>query len=94
MKTSTLTRSIECDLSEGHAAVVQIVSTERRDGAPARQIPTQEWNDIRVDITPREYVLSYLQHSFPGAALRAFHRQRRQSLLPARVPRWATRREP
>ena len=22
------------------------------------EIPTEEWNDIRVDITPREYVLS------------------------------------
>ena len=28
-------------------------------------IPTDEWNDIRVDITPREYVLDYLAHSFP-----------------------------
>jgi len=28
-------------------------------------IPTEEWNDVRVDITPREYVLSYLEHSFP-----------------------------
>ena len=24
-----------------------------------------QWNDIRVDITPREYVLDYLAHSFP-----------------------------
>jgi hypothetical protein len=29
------------------------------------EIATEEWNDVRVDITPREYVLSYLQHSFP-----------------------------
>jgi hypothetical protein len=29
------------------------------------EIPTDEWNDIRVDITPREYVLDYLAHSFP-----------------------------
>lgn len=66
MKTPTLIRSIERDLDEGHAAVIQIVSTgealmERR----LAEIPTEEWNDIRVDITPREYVLSYLQHSFP-----------------------------
>jgi hypothetical protein len=66
MKTPTLIRSIERDLDEGHAAVVQIVSTgealmERR----LAEIPTEEWNDVRVDITPREYVLSYLQHSFP-----------------------------
>src|SRR3546814_5134229 len=28
-------------------------------------IPTEEWDDVRVDVTPREYVLSYLEHSFP-----------------------------
>ena len=66
MKTPTLVRSIERDLEKGHAAVVQIVSTgealmERR----LAEIPTEEWNDIQVDITPREYVLDYLLHSFP-----------------------------
>jgi hypothetical protein len=66
MKTPTLISSIETDLTAGHAAVIQIVSTgealmERR----LSEIPTDEWNDIRVDITPREYVLDYLAHSFP-----------------------------
>jgi hypothetical protein len=66
MKTPTLISSIEDDLGAGHAAVIQIVSTgealmERR----LSEIPTEEWNDIRVDITPREYVLDYLAHSFP-----------------------------
>lgn len=66
VKTPTLVRSIEQDLSEGRAAVIQIVSTgealmERR----LAEIPTEEWNDVRVDITPREYVLDYLAHSFP-----------------------------
>jgi hypothetical protein len=66
MKTPTLIRSIEADLAAGHAAVIQIVSTgealmERR----LSEIPTDEWNDISVDVTPREYVGSYLQHSFP-----------------------------
>ncbi|WP_156146812.1 strawberry notch family protein [Brevundimonas sp. KM4] len=66
MKTPTLIRSIKRDLEDGHAAVVQIVSTgealmERR----LAEVPTEEWNDIRVDITPREYVLDYLAHSFP-----------------------------
>ena len=66
MKTPTLIGSIENDLEAGHAAVVQIVSTgealmERR----LAEIPTEEWNDVRVDITPREYVLDYLAHSFP-----------------------------
>ncbi len=66
MKTPTLIGSIERDLAAGHAAVVQIVSTgealmERR----LAEIPTEEWTDVRVDITPREYVLDYLAHSFP-----------------------------
>ncbi len=66
MKTPTLIRSIDADLEAGHAAVIQIVSTgealmERR----LSEIPTDEWNDISVDVTPREYVGSYLQHSFP-----------------------------
>src|SRR3546814_6691627 len=66
MKTPTLIRSLEHDLANGHAGVIQIVSTgealmERR----LAEIPTEEWNDVRVDITPREYVLDYLAHSFP-----------------------------
>ncbi|MGV1833028.1 strawberry notch-like NTP hydrolase domain-containing protein [Agrobacterium vitis] len=66
MKTPTLIHSIEKDLEAGHAAVIQIVSTgealmERR----LAEIPTEEWRDVRVDITPREYVLDYLAHSFP-----------------------------
>lgn len=66
MKTPTLIRSVTADLSAGHAAVIQIVSTgealmERR----LAEIPTEEWNDLTVDVTPREYVGSYLQHSFP-----------------------------
>jgi hypothetical protein len=66
MKTPTLITSIETDLVAGHSAVIQIVSTgealmERR----LSEVPTEEWNDIRVDITPREYVLDYLAHSFP-----------------------------
>jgi len=66
MKTPTLIASIDRDLADSHAAVIQIVSTgealmERR----LAEIPTDEWNDVRIDITPREYVLDYLAHSFP-----------------------------
>ena len=66
MKTPSLIRSIERDLDAGYAAVIQIVSTgealmERR----LAEIPTEDWGDVQVDITPREYVLDYLAHSFP-----------------------------
>jgi hypothetical protein len=48
MKTPTLIRRIDQDLADGHAAVIQIVSTgealmERR----LAEIPTEEWNDSR-----------------------------------------------
>ncbi len=64
MKTPSLIAAIERDLEAGHAAVIQIVSTgealmERR----LAEIPTEEWGDVQVDITPREYVLDYLAHS-------------------------------
>src|SRR4029077_892113 len=29
------------------------------------EIPASEWGDLSIDITPREYVLDYLSHSFP-----------------------------
>ncbi|MER9791730.1 strawberry notch family protein [Mesorhizobium sp. M0213] len=66
MMTPTLIGAIEQDLADGHSAVVQIVSTgealmERR----LAEIPTEEWSDLHVDITPREYVGGYLMHSFP-----------------------------
>ena len=66
MQTPTLITKVDADLAAGHAAVIQIVSTgealmERR----LADIPTNEWDDIQVDITPREYVLDYLAHSFP-----------------------------
>ena len=73
MKTPTLIRAIERDLEAGHAAVIQIVSTgealmERR----LADIPTEEWGDVQVDITPREYVLDYLAHSFPTQLFEPF----------------------
>ncbi|AFK54058.1 strawberry notch family protein [Tistrella mobilis] len=73
IKTPTLIRSIERDLEAGHACVVQIVSTgealmERR----LAEIPTEEWGDVSVDITPREYVLDYLAHSFPTQLFEEF----------------------
>jgi len=66
MKTPSLIAAVERDLTAGHASVIQIVSTgealmERR----LAEIPTEEWGDVQVDITPREYVLDYLAHSFP-----------------------------
>nr|WP_295463198.1 strawberry notch family protein [Mesorhizobium sp.] len=66
MMTPTLIGAIEQDRADGYSSVVQIVSTgealmERR----LAEIPTEEWSDLHVDVTPREYVGGYLMHSFP-----------------------------
>ncbi|MBW9075048.1 MULTISPECIES: bifunctional class I SAM-dependent methyltransferase/DEAD/DEAH box helicase [Agrobacterium] len=66
MKTPALIDATIRDVAEGHAAIVQIISTgqsltERR----LAEIPTEEWGDIQVDVTPREIVSEYLNHSFP-----------------------------
>ncbi|RUV80585.1 methylase, partial [Mesorhizobium sp. M1A.F.Ca.IN.022.07.1.1] len=66
MKTPALIGPIERDVEEGHAAIVQIISTgqsltERR----LAEIPTDEWGDIQVDVTPREIVAEFLHNSFP-----------------------------
>lgn len=66
MKCPSLIKAIDADLEAGHSAVVQVVSTsealmERR----LSDIPPSEWHDLQVDITPREYLMDYLAHSFP-----------------------------
>ena len=66
MKCPSLIKAIEADIARGDAVIVQLVSTgeallERR----LAEVPTSEWQDLTVDITPREYVLDYLAGAFP-----------------------------
>ena len=66
MKCPSLIRAVEGDLEAGRSAVIQLVSTgealmERR----IAEIPSSEWDDLSVDLTPREYVLDFLAHAFP-----------------------------
>ncbi|MBB6469050.1 putative RNA methylase [Aminobacter lissarensis] len=66
MKTPALIGAIDKDVADGHAAIIQIISTgqsltERR----LAEIPTEEWGDVQVDVTPREIVAEFLHHSFP-----------------------------
>ncbi len=66
MKCPTLIASIARDLEAGHACVLQVVSTnEALLDRRLAEIPSSEWADLSLDITPREYVLDYLSHSFP-----------------------------
>ena len=66
MKCPSLIRAIEADLDTGRSAVIQLVSTgealmERR----IAEIPATEWDDLSVDLTPRETVIEFLAHAFP-----------------------------
>ena len=66
MKCPSLIRAVQADLDAGRSAVIQLVSTgealmERR----VAEIPPSEWDDLSIDLTPREYVLDFLAHAFP-----------------------------
>ncbi len=70
LKAPTLVASIRTDLAEGRSAVVQIVTTneavmERR----LAEIPPEEWNNLSVDLSPKDSVLDYLQNAFPVHAM-------------------------
>ena len=66
MKCPSLIRAIEADLKAGHACVIQLVSTgEALLDRRIADIPVSEWDDISVDLTPREACLEYLAHAFP-----------------------------
>ena len=66
LKAPTLIRSIRQDLAEDRSAVVQIVTTneavmERR----LSEIPPEEWNNLSIDLSPKDNVLDYLTGAFP-----------------------------
>ena len=66
MKCPSLIRAIQADLDAARSAVIQLVSTgealmERR----IAEIPASEWDDLGIDLTPREHVLDFLAHAFP-----------------------------
>jgi len=72
LKSPSLIASIRQDLAEGRSAVVQVVSTneavmERR----LAEIPPEEWNNLAVDLTPKDQVLGYLTGAFPVTAMDA-----------------------
>ena len=66
MKCPSLICAIQDDLDAGRSAVIQLVSTgealmERR----IAEIPASEWDDLGIDLTPREHVIDFLAHAFP-----------------------------
>ena len=85
MKCPSTIGAIDADLEAGRSAVVQLVSTgealmERR----IADVPASEWDDLNIDLTPRDAILSYLMHAFPVQLAGTVHRRRRQPAEPAR----------
>ena len=72
LKAPSLVASIRQDLAAGCSSIVQVVSTneavmERR----LADIPPEEWNNLAVDLTPKDQVLDYLMGAFPIMAMDA-----------------------
>nr|WP_322657089.1 strawberry notch family protein [Dendronalium sp. ChiSLP03b]MDZ8203423.1 strawberry notch family protein [Dendronalium sp. ChiSLP03b] len=66
MKCPQLIKAIEQDLALGHAVVIQIVSTnEELLKRRLNEVAQEEWKDLNLDLTPREYVMDYLMSAFP-----------------------------
>ncbi|MBX9253584.1 strawberry notch family protein [Desmonostoc muscorum CCALA 125] len=66
MKCPQLIKAIEEDLAAQNAVVVQIVSTnEELLKRRLDEVPADEWKDLNLDLTPREYVMDYLMSAFP-----------------------------
>ncbi len=72
MKAPTVIKGVRKALDDGNSAVLQIVSTneavmERR----LAEIPAEEWNNLSIDLTPKDYVLDYLMGAFPITRMQA-----------------------
>ena len=66
MKCPQMIKAIEQDLAALNAVVVQIVSTnEELLKRRLDEVPSEEWKDLNLDLTPREYVMDYLMSAFP-----------------------------
>ncbi len=61
-----LIKAIEQDIAQGHAVVIQIVSTnEELLKRRLNEVPSEDWKDLNLDLTPREYLMDYLMSAFP-----------------------------
>lgn len=72
LKAPSLVGAIRSDLAAGRSAVVQVVSTgEAVMDRRLAEIPPEEWNNLAVDLTPKDQVLDYLRGAFPVTAMDA-----------------------
>jgi predicted RNA methylase len=65
-KFPTIVKALEADLEAGYAPILQIIATdEALLGRRLAEIPSDQWNDLKLDFTPKESICDYLMNSFP-----------------------------
>ena len=73
MKLPSLLPAINAALAEGHAVVVQLVSTaEAMLDRRLAELTAPERETLEIDLSPREYVVDYLARSFPVRLMQVF----------------------
>ena len=73
MKLPSLLPAIQTSLTEGHAVVVQLVSTaEAMLNRRLADLTPEEREHLDIDLSPREYVVDYLMKSFPIRLMQVF----------------------
>ena len=73
MKLPTLLGAIEADFAAGHAVVIQLVSTaEAMLGRRLAELSADERANLEIELSPREYVVDYLQNAFPIVAMEIY----------------------
>ncbi len=73
MKLPTLLRAMEADLAAGNAVVIQLVSTaEAMLGRRLAELSPDERANLDIELSPREYVVDYLENAFPTRAMEIY----------------------
>ncbi|MFP1132908.1 strawberry notch-like NTP hydrolase domain-containing protein [Asticcacaulis sp. W401b] len=71
LKAPSIIKDMDAQIEAGNACVVQLISTneasmERR----LNEVSPSEWNDLNIDLTPRDFVTEYLSNAFPVHAMK------------------------
>ena len=84
MKLPTLIADLETQLAAGNSAVIQLINTN--EGILKRKlatVPVEQWNDLRSEISPKEYILDYLENSFPTKLYEIIETENGKIVIPA-----------
>src|SRR3546814_312651 len=73
MKLPTVIAAVRHHLGEGKSVVLQLVTTaESILNRRLAELSPEERADLEIDLSPREYVIDYLERAFPTRQMRIF----------------------